>query len=205
MQRVRLDIQTLYRYVAVVGVAVTCLLTVWTILDAPGEVYEYSLTTEVIDNGETVVAARNYCGWKSGEIFWFYVGLGWRAALLLPGGMVAFLSSQVKEDRHDSRSVGVALSIHLVVLMLQVVAFGMQQEDRANNIAYQSLFSSADTLVGLALYILPKFWHTGEDLDDEPLPDVFVHTTIALIDVEGFTAWQSVREPVHVFKFLEKL
>lgn len=38
---------------------------------------------------------------------------------------------------------------------------------------------------------------------DAPIADLFLETTIMFADIAGFTAWSSVREPSHVFTFLE--
>lgn len=42
-------------------------------------------------------------------------------------------------------------------------------------------------------------------LNEEPIADLFPHTTVFFADIAGFTAWSSEREPSHVFKLLETL
>jgi class 3 adenylate cyclase len=44
-----------------------------------------------------------------------------------------------------------------------------------------------------------------ESIYDEPIADLFPHTTVFFADIAGFTAWSSEREPSHVFKLLETL
>jgi hypothetical protein len=41
--------------------------------------------------------------------------------------------------------------------------------------------------------------------DSKPIADLFPHTTIMFADINGFTAWSSVREPTQVFTLLENV
>jgi Adenylate and Guanylate cyclase catalytic domain len=41
--------------------------------------------------------------------------------------------------------------------------------------------------------------------DTEPIADLFPHTTIMFLDIAGFTAWSSERDPSQVFSLLENL
>ena len=43
----------------------------------------------------------------------------------------------------------------------------------------------------------------GLVLNSKPLADLFLSTTVVFIDICGFTAWSSVREPSQVFTLLE--
>lgn len=44
-----------------------------------------------------------------------------------------------------------------------------------------------------------------QSLSEEPIADLFPHTTVFFADIAGFTAWSSEREPLNVFKLLETL
>ena len=206
MQRVLLQPRTLFLYVFAFACLVVGFLLAWSIVDAPTEVFSYSLTDEVNEQGDTVVETRNYCGLASDDTIWYVMAWVWRALVLVPGCMLAFMASMVKEDVNDTRSMSLVLYIHLLAVILQVaIAFQTQDSSRSENNAYQSLILSGDTLLALICYCFPKFWDTGKRLDEDPLPDVFVHTTVALVSVDGFAPWASAREPVAVFQFLEKL
>jgi hypothetical protein len=58
--------------------------------------------------------------------------------------------------------------------------------------------------------MIPQAIH-GIGLDDdnifgtEPIADLFPHATVMFIDIAGFTAWSSEREPSQVFTLLESL
>jgi hypothetical protein len=58
---------------------------------------------------------------------------------------------------------------------------------------------------------LKSFLNGGEDGDEslalvsKPIADLFPDTTILFMDIAGFTAWSSTREPTQVFVLLETL
>jgi hypothetical protein len=68
-----------------------------------------------------------------------------------------------------------------------------------------SILLSLDIILSSSVYFLPKLLQSSEEVDKEILPDLFLNATVMIADVEGFTAWSSVREPIQVFKFLEAL
>lgn len=45
----------------------------------------------------------------------------------------------------------------------------------------------------------------GDDETSKPIADLFPNTTIMFADINGFTAWSSVREPCQVFTLLETI
>jgi Adenylate and Guanylate cyclase catalytic domain len=48
--------------------------------------------------------------------------------------------------------------------------------------------------------------HDGsDDLCDQPIADLFPHTTVLFADIAGFTAWSSTREPSQVFIMLQSV
>jgi hypothetical protein len=56
----------------------------------------------------------------------------------------------------------------------------------------------------------PSVSHDNETIDgnifgSEPIADLFPHATVMFIDIAGFTAWSSEREPSQVFTLLENL
>ena len=188
MERVRLNLTTLFIKVTVVAGVLAAFLLAWTIVDSPKKTFEYEMTTDKSPKDETIVRAYPFCGQEQG--YWIYVVFGWRALILFPSCMMAVLSCRVKEDLNDTRALSSALYTHVVCLVLQIISFlVLYQSAESDLMGYSSIILSGDTISSLALYILPKFLNSGEEFEDEPLPDIFVHTTIALLNVEGFTAW----------------
>jgi len=204
MQRVRLRPAHLLLYVGAASCIVIGYLLAWTIDDAPVQRLEYYITNRTTEEGETVVEAHDYCG--SENDYWYLVTFAWMALILVPSCMIAILVSRVKENMNDTPSMSLALYSHaLILVVLVAVSVTMYESNRSELMSNVSIILSVDTLLSLGLYVLPKFFKSGEKLEAEPLPDVFAHTTISQVFVDGFTAWSSVREPVQVFLFLEKL
>jgi hypothetical protein len=169
-------------------------------VDPPDKSYEYELTTTVTSEGETVINAFAYCG--SEEYWWNLITFAWMGLLLVPGCLLSFIASRVKEDMNDTNALALVFCAHLLFLVAWVSTFAILRDTAMNEfMKYSSFLLSADTIVSLGLYFLPKFMHAGDNIEEEILPDVFVHTTLALLDVQGFTAWSSVRGKSH-FVFL---
>ncbi|CAB9514931.1 Receptor-type guanylate cyclase gcy [Seminavis robusta] len=213
MQRVRLKLGHLYAVTFVGVLAVGAYLVAWTLVDPPREAFQYEVTSKDATTGDTIITAYDYCGTPSSTYsldsaisssgVWYFVSYAWRALVILPAGMIAFVSLRVREDMNDTRPMSFVLFVHVIVLVIAatLATFG---DHRSDLMGYASLLVSIDAILSIAVYIVPKFLHSGDDFDGEPLPDVFVSTTVVLTDIVGFTAWSSVREPVHVFKFLEE-
>jgi len=204
MQRVTLSPTMLYGIVGSVLAGVASFLVVWFLLDRPAGVFLYELTNTKTDAGEFVINGYAYCG--SENDFWIFITFAWMGAMLVPACMLAFLSGNVKEDINDTSSLSITLYFHAAVLLAWLASFLVfRDSDMPTFLKVSSLLLSGDTVMTLGIYILPKLIHSGDTVEKEMLPDVFVHTTVALMDVQGFVAWSSVREPVQVFQFLEQL
>lgn len=204
MQRIRLRQATFYQFTAVAVCAAAAFVLLWQIADPSVKNFEYELTSIKNEEGATIVEAVQYCA--SDSDVWYIITLGWQAALVFPGSMIALMATRVKEDLNDTKSMANVLYLHTLHVALQALVFGILEDTaRADMMGYQSLLISVDTIAVLGVYIIPKFFDSGDKLEGEPLPDVFPNTTIAVIEVDGFTAWSSVRQPVVVFQFIEKL
>lgn len=201
MKRVRLRIGNLYKATSAMVLAVGVFVLAWMVVDMPRESFQYEMTEELTEDGETIVTAFDFCGSANA---WYIMSYLWIALLVLPAGMIAYISLRVKEDLNDTGSLSLVLFIHALVLVVGSTISAVAA-DRSDLMGYQSLVLALDVILSLCVYIFPKFIGSGEEIEEEPLPDVFVGTTIAVIEVVGFTAWSSVREPVQVFKFLEEL
>ena len=75
MWRVILSRKTLFRTVAVISAVIELFLMMWTILDTPGKEAEYMLSSDVLDDGATVVTVRYCCSWESDA--WTTCGWWW--------------------------------------------------------------------------------------------------------------------------------
>jgi class 3 adenylate cyclase len=48
-------------------------------------------------------------------------------------------------------------------------------------------------------------YNLTDDLNNQPIADLFPHTTVLFADIAGFTAWSSTREPSQVFILLQSV
>ena len=62
---------------------------------------------------------------------------------------------------------------------------------------------SKQKLLGFVTGSLPSAGEEGDESD--PIAELFPHATVAFIDIAGFTAWSSERDPAQVFKLLEAI
>ena len=203
MQRVWLVPKRLFAYTTMAIVCAFAFLVSWTVLDAPNERTQYILTSEQDVDGSTIVESSHYCGADSQN--WYLATFAWKALLIIPGFIVALMARMVQEDLNDTKLMARVLTNHTVFLIVEVSVFAgiMADSPHANVLAIQSILISVNLFFACSLYMIPKLRETGEKLateDKEILPDTYVDTTIALLDLTGFAEWASVREPVHVFK-----
>jgi hypothetical protein len=154
-------------------------------VNPPQEAFQYKVTDSVNEDGETIIAAFDYCGSSfdssSGTSTWYNVS---RAAVILPAGMIALMSLRVREDMNDTKSMSLVLFIHIVMLVVGIVLLVVWNEG-SNMMGYASLVLSVDVVLSIGVYCLPKFLNSGEVLDTDPLPDVFVNTTVVLTEEIG--------------------
>ena len=157
--------------------------------------------TMVIENGETIITAFDYCGSNN---VWYVLSYAWITLVVLLGGMIACMSLQIRDDLNDTRSTSLVLFLHALVVFVGILLVQFV-DDKSDLMGHQSLILSLDVIFSILIYIVPKIVLSGEKLAEDPLPDVFVNTTICLTEIEHFAAWSSAREPVQVFKFLEEV
>ena len=169
------------------------------------EVFDYKLATDTTPEGETIVQVIHKCGSESD--IWAIVSCLWVAALLLYSVILAFLASRAKEDINESRTQTILSLVQFVFSFLRLSTILLSDSlDPFNEMAYESLLHSAECLMALFLFVLPKLFSESDERDsNEALPELFLRTSIIFVDIVGFTAWSSVREPTQVFKFLDSL
>ena len=203
MKRLRLRMNQLVRAVVVGLFFVGAFLTSWAVIDSPEKAVRYATIQRITTEGETVVLASESCGTE--YQFWIFVSIAWQALLVFSGIIVAIVAGRMNEGLNDLKALSTILCLHLTLLSIQTVTLMVADEDDGKVLFYTSLILSIDAILAIMVYIVPKFLNSGEKIDSEILPELFLHTTILLVNIDGFTAWSSVREPNQVFKFLEQL
>lgn len=204
MQRVRLKRKIMVTYLAVTLTLVLTFTLVWQLVDPPVKSFDTTLTGETTSDGRQIITAEEFCDTE--HRYWYFVAFGVWVLTIMCGCMIAYIALQVREDMNDTKTMALVLFTHLIFLITLVTVFGQKGTvTPAKTMLHSCILFSADTIVILSIYIMPKFFHKGDKVEKELLPDLFVHTTVALIDICGFSSWSSVREPVQVFQFLELL
>lgn len=204
MQRVRIRATRLFRVTGVALCLVGAFLAAWTVIDPPTKSEDYDLTTTANENGDTVVILSEMCASESD--LWLVGSLSWQALVILPSLVVSIVVSRVTSDINDTKYVAATFVVHTMFLALRAsIRAVMGENNTAGLTAATSLLLSFDMCIASAIYIVPKLCQDSKNMDAEILPDLFLETTVMIADIEGFTAWSSVREPIQVFKFLEAL
>jgi hypothetical protein len=161
-KRVNVDRKDLFRGVAVVGVIVVIFLITWTVLDPPRKVPEYSLSGVTREDGTNGVDKTYYCSSES-EV-WGYIAVGWNSLLLFCAMVLAFQTRKIQKDFNESQTLAIMIYSHFVFVIMRIVTFALSG-NISNSLLnrFQSMLFSADTLVTIAVYFVPKLTST-EDL-----------------------------------------
>lgn len=200
MKRVRINPRQLQQSLALAALTVGTLLVAWTVLDAPERAVKYEITSDTNDAGETIVETYHTC--ESESAVWESLSFAWRAAVLLYSLVIAIMASRVKDDLNGAKTFATLFLAHILFLAFRAAFYFLSAGYEAQQL--QSIFLGIDCIVAVTFFVGPKLWEKSEDQDsDEPLPDLFINTTIMFADMAGFTKWSSMREPVQVFRFLE--
>lgn len=157
----RIDVKpwSLYAACASIGVLVIVVLTVWTVLDPPQEQGFYTLSDDVTPRGESVVYESFNC--ESDWMHWWVICISWQALLLLVAAVIAFQNREFREDLVETRTLAMMIYSHLLFVGLRASTFVIQTSDFIEKpqtaALFRSLLNSADVMVTLAIYFLPKF------------------------------------------------
>lgn len=203
MQRVRLKLDNLFGTMACFTSLIVAYLVVWMLFDAPQKVSHFELTDKTSLYHETIVREMQSCG--SDNDLWMILSFAWQGLVLLTCLMLVFTALSVKEDINDTRSMAVTVVWHSGFFLARLVLWIFSSSIDPNmSMGYLSLLLNLECLIVLMVYFVPKLIDRSEGNDiSEADPDLFLYTTIIMVEIAGFSAWSSVREPVQVFKFLE--
>ena len=187
MQRVRVPTKMLFAGVTAGLLLVCAFCVVWSLADPAGKEVHYDLTTAVTKEGASIVYQTDYCA-KGGNI-WYTVSVSWQAVLLLFPVALAFMASRVREDVNDTRILALLVMSHFLFAMLRVATLVVRDSTNPVDIlGYESLILSADVFLALVVFVFPKVLQTSEAKEsDEPLPDLFLRTSILYADIAGFS------------------
>eukprot|EP00934_Nitzschia_sp_Nitz4_P001546 Nitzschia sp. Nitz4//scaffold248_size28759//20159//24979//NITZ4_008111-RA/size28759-snap-gene-0.11-mRNA-1//-1//CDS//3329543998//1546//frame0 len=203
MQRVRLRLRRLAKNMATGLCVAVAFLVLWTVFDSPGEIIHHEISNVLSATNDTIVFSSNWCA--SSSNLWYFVSVAWQAMMLLPSLVLVMITNRA-HDINDSASFGMALAVRFVAILMRLVGDAVfDSSSGLEKMGYTSLLIATDTIVTTVLIFWPKFLYANEVADKEFLPDLFVNTTVIVASIDGFTAWCSVREPIQVFRLLERL
>jgi hypothetical protein len=187
MQRVRVPTKMLFSGVAVGLLLVGAFCVVWTLADPAGKEDHFDLTTGTAEEGASIVTQTSYCA--SGADIWYTVSVSWQAILILFAVVLAFMASRVREDVNDTRILAVLVMSHFLFAILRVATLVVRDSTNpVDMLGYESLILSADVFLALVVFVFPKILQKSEaNESDEPLPDLFLRTSILYADIAGFS------------------
>ena len=199
MQRVRVSHRKLFGMMAVISVLIAAFVLAWTVVDPEIKAVASEVTHSKTDQGETIVEHSNYC--SSQNNLWKSISVTWPTLLLLFALVLAFMASRVREDINDTRRLSALIVAQFLFAGMQAVLIIVRFSlDRSDIMAYLSLLLSGECVASLLVFVIPKLSdNSNEKRSDEPLPDLFLNTTIMMMDVVNFTKWSSMREPVRCY------
>ena len=161
MRRVVLRRAYLFSTVAMISTIVVIFLALWTGLDPPYIMAEYTLTDVVSMQNETFVYVEYYC--SSDSSVWNYVSVAWNGLMLLTATVLAFQTRKLRQDFNESQTLAIMIYSHSVFVVLRLITFFLNSElSKADLTRYRSLIYSLDTIATIVIYFLPKFFGTDD-------------------------------------------
>lgn len=150
MRRVVIKPGALYTKIAAVLVLVTIGLIAWTVVDPPSP-----SETRTLGESKTVVFTQIGC--LSSSRYWTTIYYLWEGMLVLVAFALAFQSRKAKAEFNESKSLGLMIYSHFVFSMLRVVVFNVFDDDIHMEALATSFLLSVDVILGVSIYLLPKF------------------------------------------------
>ncbi|CAB9505284.1 Receptor-type guanylate cyclase gcy [Seminavis robusta] len=205
MHRVRLSTRTI-RLAVLVGMGFLGAVTLsWTLVHPSKQSTAFELTSNQNEHGATIVSAAAFC--ESANPFWAMATFLFFSVFCLYGLFLAFLA-RTREDRNGARNYATLLASHVVIVGFRAAIFLLSESiNEAYVRLYTSIMLSLDCIAAVSIFTGPKLFEKREEQEDseEPLPDLFLETTVVKCDIVGFSKWASMREPTHVFQLLEAI
>ena len=159
MRRVVLRRTALFGAVTLISALMVIFLIIWSALDPPNSLPDYTLTADQSEQNETIVSVQYYC--SSNSDVWVFLSAGWNALLLLCASILAVQSRKLQQDFNESHTLAILIYSHFVFVMLRVITFALPLKGGVR-LECQSIIFSLDTVATMVIYFVPKFW-TSDD------------------------------------------
>jgi hypothetical protein len=171
MRRVVIKPGALYAKVAALLVVVAIILIAWTVVDPPSP-----SETRTLDEDRTTVFTQVGC--VSSARYWTTIYYLWELLLVLVAFVLAFQSRKAKAEFNESQSLGLMIYSHFVFSMLRVVVFYAFDDDIHRKALATSFLLSIDVILGVSIYLLPKFKQCRKFEQRNPYLDMHGSTTV---------------------------
>jgi hypothetical protein len=160
-RRVVVSRKSLFTTMLAISTGVFLFLLIWTIIDPPSKNEEYALTSDVTQDGYTMVDVSYYCSSQSQA--WDYVAVGWNTLLLLCATVLAFQTRTLQKDFNESQTLAFLIYSHFVFVVLRLITVLLQTPGNSANTSdaklsrLRSFIFSIDTVATIVIYFVPKF------------------------------------------------
>mmetsp|Transcript_56853 Transcript_56853/g.138406 ORF Transcript_56853/g.138406 Transcript_56853/m.138406 type:complete len:648 (-) Transcript_56853:367-2310(-) len=184
-QRTKIDTKSLFAAVAGLCSISIIYMTTWTALDPPHEVPEYTETTDLTQDGSTIVEVGYRC--TSNSNFWEYIPILWNGLLLFCAVVLAFQSRKLQNPFNETQYLGSLIYANFAFLIIRGATFFMDPVVDATVVSQvRSIIISFDMTTSIVIYFLPmifsrtkqrppRFGRSGSfDLDD---PSLYMQST----------------------------
>ncbi|CAB9508590.1 Receptor-type guanylate cyclase gcy [Seminavis robusta] len=205
MQHLRLSQKVLFGTVGLGVLVAATYCVIWTVVDPRSIAFQYQVLGEENEFGENLVKETDYC--SSESLAWYAISVAWPGCLILFGLIVNFMNSRAPDGINDTKVLSALLISHFIFVVLRVLVLNLNGAVNATRLAdYSSLVLLGDCAATLMIFVFPKVLGKSGAYDTkDPLPDIFLSSSIMNAEIVGFAGWSSVREPVQIFKFLERM
>jgi hypothetical protein len=162
-RRVSIPRRSLYGKVVSVGFVIGICLAIWSAVDPPRQVSEYSLTDNLTPSGERMIDARiveeeHYCSGGESDA-WQFAGLGWNTLLLLCASVLAFQTRNIKEDFNESRTLAFLIYSHCVFVVWRICTHLLSDSlDGQTLRSLRGMLFAVDQIAGMLIYFIPKLF-----------------------------------------------
>lgn len=162
MKRVVVQRKTMFGAVLVLSLVTVVFLSAWTLFDPPSKQSDYELTSDMTENGETIVETASYC--DSNSNLWEFAVGGFIFLYLMVACVLAFQTRKLPRDFNDSRSLGIMAYSQLIFIVARLATFALDAAVGAGIMTfYRSTLYSLDVIAVIFIYFYPKIWRAKMD------------------------------------------
>jgi len=161
LRRVTLSRRRLHGVVFFIGLLIAVYLALWSVVDPPREIAEYSLSTETTGLEDGIMESRivhevYYCSGGESDA-WAFSGLGWNTLLLLCASVLAFQTRNITHDFNESRTLAFLIYSHSVFVVLRICTYLLSQHFKGSALRQmRGILYASDQIAVCIIYFLPK-------------------------------------------------